>query len=188
MRQAYLIHGWGGNPNESWFPWLKEELKKRNISLEIPAMPNTDKPKISEWTDKIKETVRNPNKEVVLIGHSIGCQAIMRYLERLDNNLKIGEVIFVAGWFHLTEEVWDEEYTKEIAKSWLETLIDFKKVKEHANLFITINSNNDPYVPLEDVKIFEKKLNAKVIILEGKGHICEEHGIKEFPEILEFIK
>ena len=27
MRRVFIIHGWGGYPEEGWFPWLKKELK-----------------------------------------------------------------------------------------------------------------------------------------------------------------
>ena len=188
MKQVYLIHGWGGNPKESWFPWLKKELKKRKIKVIIPKMPNTNHPKIEEWIKKIREIIKKPSKNTILIGHSIGCQAIMRYLERLEKGAKVSKVIFIAGWFNLTDEVWDENYTKDIAEPWINTPINFNKIKSHSNSFIVIASDDGPYVSLEDVKIFEKELNAKTIILKNKGHICQEYGVKEFPEILEFIK
>ena len=187
MKKVFLIHGWGGNSKESWFPWLKEELRKKEIPLTIPNMPNTDNPKINEWIQKIKEIVGEPNEEMCLIGHSIGCQAIMRYLETLPEGKKVGKVIFVAGWFDLLDEVWDEKYTKEIVEPWINTTIDFEKVETHSDSFIAIASDNDPYVDLSELKIFEEKLGAKGIILNGKGHFSEEENFREFPELLEEV-
>ena len=65
----------------------------------------------------------------------MGCQAILRYLEKLENK-KIGGAIFVAGWFNLSEftfkeEPADEEEERNIAKPWLETPMNFKKIKEY---------------------------------------------------------
>src|SRR3989344_4404088 len=63
-------------------------------------MPNTDKPKINAWISHLKKIIGKPNKDTILIGHSIGCQTIMRYLEKENFNDKVN-VIFVAGWFKL---------------------------------------------------------------------------------------
>jgi len=187
MKKVYLVHGWGGNSQGDWFVWLKSELEKKGYKVEAPDMPNTLKPTIKEWVQELKNIGGKINKDTVLVGHSIGCQTIMRYLEKLPKAKKVGGVIFVAGWFNLTEDTWDDTYTKEIANEWINTPIDFAKVKQHTDKFVLISSDNDPYVPLEDVKLFEKNLGAEAIILKNKGHIAGEDGVTEFPLLLEKI-
>jgi len=190
MKKVFLIHAWDSNSKECWYPWLKEQLEKKDFVVTVPDMPNTHHPKIHKWVQKIKELVGEPNENVYLIGHSIGCQAIMRYLESLPEGVKVGKVIFIAGWFDLLEEVYEDDYEndKKILEPWINTPIDFEKVKSHSDFFIAINSDNDPYVDLSELKIFEEKLNAKGIILNGKGHLSEEDtDIKEFPELLEEV-
>ena len=49
MKRVFIIHGWGGYPEEGWFPWLKDTLKKRKFSVEVPAMPDRDFPKIETF-------------------------------------------------------------------------------------------------------------------------------------------
>lgn len=186
MKKAYIIHGWGGNPEEAWFPWLKTELEKKDFQVSIPKMPNTDEPKIKEWVGFLKEHIKNPDKNTYLIGHSIGCQTIIRYLETLEN-IKIGGVILVAGFINLTEKVTGNAEEAEIAKPWLETPINFEKVKNNSKKFIAIFSTNDPYVPLSDSEIFKNKLNAKIITLENKGHLGGEDNINKLPEALNAI-
>jgi len=29
MKRVFIIHGWGGNPEEGWLPWLKKELEAK---------------------------------------------------------------------------------------------------------------------------------------------------------------
>ena len=79
MKKAYIIHGWGGNPQESWLPWLKEELEKRNFKVNIIKMPNPNHPTIKSWVGKLEKVVK-ADSETYLIGHSICCQTILRYL------------------------------------------------------------------------------------------------------------
>lgn len=63
-----------------------------------------------------------------------------------------------------------------------------KEVKDKANEFIAIFSDNDPLVLLDTNKQkFEQGLGAKIIIEEGKGHFSKEDGVKELPVLKELI-
>ncbi len=188
VNRVFMIHGWGGTPESDWFIWVKKELEKKGFEVIAPLMPDTKYPKIKSWINFLRQEVGKVDENTYFIGHSIGCQAIMRYIENLNPNERVGGVIFVAGWFNLTDETWDEDYTKEIAMPWIETLINFNKIKKHTSKFIDIYSDNYPYVPLTDSKIFKDKFNAKLVVLKNKGHIAGEDGVKEFPILLnEFL-
>src|SRR3989338_7882976 len=128
-KRVYIIHGWGGNPNEGWLVWLGKELENKGFEVFIPEMPDTWSPTINKWVNKISEVVGKSDVQTYFVGHSIGCQAVMRYLEHLPQNQRAGGAIFVAGWFNLTDETWDETYTKEIADEWVNTPINFKAIK-----------------------------------------------------------
>lgn len=186
MKRVFMIHGWGGSPETDWFIWLKKELKN-NYYVNIPEMPESFRPTIKAWISKLKATIEKIDEETILIGHSIGCQAILRYLETLPNNEKAKGIIMVAPWLKLNDETWDEDYTKEIAEQWINTPLNFRKIKEHTKNFISIFSNDDPYVSIEDSKIFEKELNAKVIIEKNKGHFSGEDGVTKLPVVLKEI-
>ena len=84
MKRVILVHGWGFNPTMNWYPWLKKELEKKGFEVIIPAMPNTNEPDINSWVFKLREFVGRDDGELILIGHSIGCQTIMRFLEKED--------------------------------------------------------------------------------------------------------
>jgi predicted alpha/beta hydrolase family esterase len=185
MKRVFIIHGWGRYPEEGWYPWLKKELEQKGFEVFVPAMPNTDEPKIEEWVNFLENLVGEPDKNTYFVGHSIGCQAILRYLGKL-NAKKVGGAIFVAGWFHLSEfsfkeEPSEEEESRNIARPWMETPINFEKVKKTTNNFVAIFSDNDPYVPIEDKDIFKEKLGAEIIMEHNKGHFGDSDGITELP-------
>lgn len=48
-KRLIIVHGWGGSPDEGWFPWLKNEAEKLGFSVSVPAMPNTNEPRIFNW-------------------------------------------------------------------------------------------------------------------------------------------
>lgn len=176
-KRVIIIHGWDGNPNLGWMNWLRKALESKDFEVKSPEMPDKSNPKIEPWVKRLSETIGKPDENTILIGHSIGCQTILRYLERLPKETKIGGALFVAGWFSL--QGLETEQEKEIAKTWLETPLDFDKIKQHTNKFIAILSNDDPWVELKTNKeIFESKLNAKVIIEHKKGHINESDNDK----------
>ena len=183
VKRAFLVHGWEGYPENCWFPWLKSKLEEKGFEVYAPAMPNTEEPKIEPWVNKLKEVVGKPDKDTYLIGHSIGCQTIMRYLQTLDEGTKIGGVIFVAGFFNLPYLETQEE--KDIAKPWLETKIDTDKLRKPTDNYVAIFSDNDPDVPLGDSELFKEKLGAKIIIEKDKGHFSDDAGITEIPIVLE---
>ena len=182
-KRVIIIHGWDGSPNREWFPWIKKELESKNIEVIIPDMPNAEEPEIKEWVSYITRTVQEPDKNTFFIGHSIGCQAILRYLETLDNK-KVGGVVLVAPFFKTLTNLKSEEEEK-IAKPWLETPIDFEKIKKTTDGFTAIFSDNDRFVLLEEnKKIFEEKLGGKTIIEHNKGHFDEYSNIFEIPVLL----
>ncbi len=185
MKKIYLIHGWGGNPNsEAWFSWLRNECRKRDIQLTIPGMPDTDNPKIEEWLEKAREVIK-PDEETYLIGHSMGAQLILRYLEQLPAEVKINGCIFVAGFFNLLETTYECPADVGIARPWIEKPIDLKKVRLHTDDFLAIFSRTDPCVPVSDSEIFKEKLGAEIIIKDDEGHFNET---KEIKEIMGFIE
>ena len=140
---------------------------------------------LEKWVNHLAELVGIPDKETFFIGHSIGCQTILRYLQTI--NAPVGGAVFVAGWFDL-HNLEDKE-TEEIAKPWLETPIDFEKIKKVLSKLTVLISSNDPYDALEQNKsTFETKLNAKVIVVQNAGHFTEDDGFTELPKALEEFK
>lgn len=184
-KRVYIIHGWGGYPEKNWFPWLKKELESRGFEVFVPRMPDTDNPRIEKWVPKIAEVVGAADEETYFVGHSMGCQAIARYLETLPEYVRVGGVIFVAGFFKRLTGLGEEPNFEEVEKHWLETWPDFQNIKSHINKSVAIFSDDDPYVPLDNVEDFKEKLNSRIIILHNKGHINESSGITELPIILE---
>ena len=112
-------------------------------------------------------------------------KTIIRYLESLPAEKKVGGVVFVAGWFTLTNVETEEE--KRIGKPWIENPIDFQKVTSHTKHFVAIFSDDDDVVPVSNKNAFEEKLGAATILEHGKGHFSGGDGITELPSALEAI-
>ncbi len=182
MTKVYIVHGWGLDSNMPWIKWLERELKKEK-KMEVYAldMPNTESPKIEEWVNYLKMEVNRIDEATYFVGHSIGCQTIMRYLEKLPKNEHIKGCAFVAPWFDI---VGLKDGEVEIAHPWVHSKINLGRLEQHTGNFLAIFSNNDPYVSEREVGKF-REFGAKVIIKKEMRHFEEAEKI---PEILEFIK
>ncbi|PIN88833.1 hypothetical protein COU60_05410 [Candidatus Pacearchaeota archaeon CG10_big_fil_rev_8_21_14_0_10_34_76] len=188
MKRIIVVHQWGSSPEGDWYPWIKNELESNGFEVHVLEMPESDEPKIESWVGALKEVVGDLNRETYFIGHSVGCQTILRYLEKSEFMKKAGGCVFVAPWMHL-QGLEEEEGAEEIAREWLETPVDFKEVRKHCEKFVCVFSDNDPFVPLSDRDIFREILGAKIITEHEKGHFTKDDGVEELPVVLEeFLK
>ena len=174
-----MIHGFQGKPNGGWRPWLMGELSKNDIWACSLAMPTPDAPIKSEWVKKINEVVGIPNEETFLVGHSLGDPAILRYLETLDKDSKIGGVALVSGPLSIIEKNGYEQ-----VNTFLDTAFDFDHIKNVCKNFVVIHGDNDPNVPFSDAEELSKKLGGFLISIPNGGHLNGSAGFFELPELL----
>ncbi len=186
-KRVFLVHRWDGTSKDDWFPWIKKELEKKGIRVRAFDMPNTGHPKVEEWVKHMEQNI-NPDdvdENTYFIGHSIGCQTILRYLEKLHKHKKVGGCVFVAGWFNLIN-LGSEEL--QIAHPWMTSLIHYERILDHCSNFLAIFSDNDPYVHLDEAEKFKERLGAKILITNGREHFNESEEPLVLRETLKFMK
>ena len=184
MNKIYIVHCWDGTKDDGWYPWLDEKLTNENNKVFRFNMPNTANPKIGEWVSFLDQQIDNLDENTFLVGHSIGCQTILRYLQSKDVT-KIGGVLLVAPWLDLLDYAIEDEESYDTAMPWLTEKIDFEKVKKFTDNIHCIFSDNDYFVSIDQKDKFEKLLDAKTLVVSGKGHISGEDNVYELKEILD---
>lgn len=185
QKRVIIVHRWAGSPDSDWYQWLRAELEKIDVQVEVPNLHVTEDPEIEAWVGKLAQVAGEVDENTFFVGHSIGVQTILRFLERLPAGKKVGGVVTVAGWFSLQNL---EEEDVLVAKPWLETQIDFSKVKQHCSKFTSIFSDTDPLVPAENTQWFAERLGAMVITEHNKGHFTADDGVTELPVVLEALQ
>jgi len=187
-KRVFIIHGWDGYPEEGWFPWLKKELESRGFEVFVPQLPDAVNPRINKWVQEITEIAGVPDRQTYFVGHSMGCKAIVSYLQALPEGAAIGGAVFVAGFFKRLINIEGDPETQETARLWLTAPVDFEKVRSRLQKSVAIFSDDDPWVPLDNKEDFEKKLGSEIIIEHNKGHFS---GLRdkctELPVALEAI-
>ncbi len=187
--RAFIIHGYLGYPEEAWQPWLRAELERRGYEVALPKMPHPDRPTLEEWIAFIADLVGQPDRKTVLIGHSIGAQAVLRYLETLGGTGRsLGRTVLIASNYPSgmsPESAQERSGGDVILLPWLTTPVDPAKVKEAMGTCTVILSDNDPYIPFEEAKAaFQANLGCTIVVEPGKGHFNEDDHITELPAAL----
>lgn len=148
-------------------------------------MPETDEPKLKLWLPKLTELIGEPDEELYLIGHSIGCATIMRYLEQLPEGRKVGGIVLIAGF---TNNLGFKEL-----ENFYETPLDLAKIRiKSASGFVNIHSDNDQYVPLTHSSNLKNGLGGEAIVLHHKYHfsgpVDDEPACTELPEVVSAVE
>jgi len=80
--KAIIIRGNGDtNPDENWFPYISTELEKLGIKVFNIKFPDQMLARAKYWLPFIKEIGADEN--TILIGHSSGAVAALRYAEKI---------------------------------------------------------------------------------------------------------
>ena len=165
----------GGRENtRHWFPWIRKELEKRKINFSNELYPKDWNPNYEEWKNIFEKNDINEN--TILVGHSLGCGFVSRWLS--ENKKKVKKVVLVAPYILDNKEL---PGLKEMVDF---ELIDIKKYCGDLQIFY---SDNDSSFILKSVGYLKKKTNGNFKEFHGTGHFCKSDGFAKFPELLEEI-
>lgn len=184
MKRAIIVHCWGGHSNYAWYQSVARQLEAIGYQVQVPDMPNTDEPRLDIWVPYLQKVIEQPDEDLVLIGHSIGTVAIMRYLETLKADQRIDKAVFVAGF---TDQLGFREL-----ENFFETHLRFIDIRSKVkNGFTTIQSDNDPFVSSQYGVRLHEELGAHLLIKHGAGHMSGEvdgeDSCTDLPEVLASI-
>lgn len=183
MKRVVIVHCWDGKPDYCWYPYARRELEAKGFEVTVPAFPDTEEPMLEKWLPVLKEVAGTPDEDLYLVGHSVGCITILRYLESLNEGQKIGGAVLVAGF---ADDLGFDEL-----KNFFTTPLDLDTLKSKANKFVAIHSDNDPYVPLKHGDTFKEKLGAELIVKHAMKHfsgpVDNEDSCTELPDVVESV-
>lgn len=182
MKNAFIIHGAHGTPQENWFPWLKEELEKVKYQVFVPQFPTPEDQNLDSWLSVFEEYRQYINEETIFVAHSIGPAFVLSILESIE--IKIRAAFLVAPF----TELLNNEEVDEINKTFVQKEFNWQKIKENCEKFFVFFSENDPYVPVEASRKVADNINAEFIKVEGAGHFNEATGYTKFEQLLTLVE
>lgn len=192
MKKAFIIHGWEATSESNWFPWLAQELRKKDFEVTAPNFPNTANPVLSEW---LKEIGKAKLENSILIGHSLGAPFILRLLEKFASesleHMSGGESIKPVYTNRVKAAFLVSAFDRSLGFNEIDNFVEesfsWEKIKNACEKFYIFQGENDPYIPLWIAEEMAKKLDAELIIEPNGDHLNAPAGFLEYPKLLEKI-
>jgi len=177
--RVVIIHGSYGKPEENWFPWLAEEVRKLGHDAAVPAFPTPDGQNLENWLAAFGDQVGTVSSDMVFVGHSLAPGFILNLLENSERAVK--GTFLVSGFLgKLGLEDFDP-----INESFVCREFDWERIRANAGDVHVYNSDDDPYVPLAKGEELARNLGVELTVVKGGGHINASAGFKTFPLLLE---
>ena len=174
-----VIGRWGTRPTRDWYPWFTRQAARFG-TVTVPEMPHPDEPVVGDWTKAVADTLEEVPQGVscLVVGHSVGCQAIVRALASRNPPAMLGAV-FVAGW-------WEVANPWPALKPWC--LLDYAVEKARYVLPTSrvLLSSNDPFNPdyESNARVWRDRLGSEVEIVPNAAHFNRS----EEPRVLKAVE
>lgn len=181
MKNALIIHGTEGYPEENWFPWIKKQLEGYGYKVAVPQFPTPENQTPEHWFAALKPYESTFNEETILIGHSCGGAFLLRVLEEIKTKVKA--VVFVAA----SAGVKPIKYY-EVDRPFIEKPFDWEKIRNSAEHFFVFHSEDDPLICLGNGEKIAQEVGTNLIKLKDAGHFNAETGYTTFELLLEKLK
>jgi predicted alpha/beta hydrolase family esterase len=167
-----LVPCWAGTPSSDFYPWLRAQLAAVHprlfASVEALDMPEPQTPVVQAWVDAIVQRIGTDAAlahRTLLLGHSVGCQAVLRAVAALPQSLAVHGVLGVAGW-------WSVDQPWPTLVPWIETPFDHARARAAGGHIHVLVSTDDPYTADHEAtrRLFVERLGAHVRVVDGARH------------------
>ena len=174
--KVILIPGNGdSSPQDNWLPYVKAELEKKGVIVLAPQFPDTQICREKYWLPFLKNL--GADRSTILIGHSTGAIAAMRFAE---NNTILGSVLVGSYVSDLGMET--EKLSGYFDRPW-----NWDAIKQNQTFIIQFASTDDQWIPISEARAVHKNLNTEYYEFIDKGHFIGRCYNPTFPELVEAV-
>ena len=150
---------------DHWQSHLERSYPDQFIRIQ---QENWDQPDCQTWIDQIEDQLNGYEyKDLILIGHSIGCMAIVKWIEKYNHSIK--GALFVAP----------SDSEKESYPEYIRGFIPIPIRKLPFPSFL-VASANDHVTSIDRSEKFASDWGSELIILQDAGHIESKSGFGEW--------
>lgn len=172
--RVILIHGYKSSPESGFWPWLRRELTDRRYEVVMPELPNPAEPDRDAWTKALLEAVGPLSDQDIIVGHSLGGAAALRFLEAAEARTTPHACILISTpWM-----IKDERF-----RGFFLTELDHDVLMWRASRYVVVHAKDDRVIPVAHAERYAQVFHAKLITPEIGGHF----DAPEQPAILEAI-
>ncbi len=169
--KAIIFHGTDSQAGDYWQGWLKKELEKAGLEVEMPHYPSLNNEPI-EKTLAYVLPAHEFTEDTILVGHSAGGPLILAILEKLHKPIK--QAILVGGYCTLPDNGHPNPA--------LQPSYNWERIKTNVKDIIFINSVNDPWLcdDKQGRAMFDKL--GGTLIIKNEGHFGSGTFKQTYPQ------
>jgi len=173
----------------NWYGRLHAELTRKGILCECKNFPDSIRARRKIWIPFIRSLAeKSVENNVILVGHSSGAQAILRYTE----HYRVKAAVLVSATYSDLGDVGEREsgyYPQPSSQGEEVNRYDFEAMKANCPIWHQFHSDDDPFIPLHEAERIRDNLGLKgsdnYKMLPGNSHFFEP--CKELFELVEFL-
>jgi len=164
---------------DNWYAWVGDQLVQRGYEVIAHDMPDAVDAHAYIWLPYIEKEL-HADENTIIVGHSSGGVAALRYLE---THKLFGAIIVGVNHTDLGDA--SERESGYYTAPW-----QWEKIKANTQWIAQFASTDDPYIPIVEPRFIHEKLATEYYELTDRGHfMVGHHPINNtFPEILEVIE
>lgn len=184
LRRLVILHGYTAHPGKHWFGWLRDELAPLGVVTEVPALPDTDHPDVTAWTDAAVAAIGTVDADTAVVGHSLGTITAVRALGRVfaeQPDAHLGALALVAS-FVDPVPIYPE------LDPFTRGLPELVALAARIDRRLVIRSDDDPEVPIELTAPVASGLAAELRVVPGAAHFCESQGVTTLPALADWLR
>lgn len=170
-----VVHAMKSTLDDHWYRAFARRLEPV-AQVVMPAMPTPFEPKAEAWQTALEDAIGPVDERTMIIAHSVGNAAALRYLTSLPAGWTLGSLVNVAGF---SDAQPGNDATIPFVQDIDHALIRAQTLARHA-----VISTNDPEVPEELTARLAERLDSHLSLVQGAGHFRgEEDGYTELPTV-----
>ena len=174
LPKIIFLHGNSGEGvGHYWFPYAKRAFEQMGLTVIAKDFPDAHLARKSIWLPFLEHEC-GADEHSILIGHSSGAIAAMRWAEK---HRIFGSVL--VGAYYTDTGVENERLSGYFDDSW-----DWESIRKNQQWIIQFASVDDPFFPVEEPRLVSRELKTEYHEFTNRGHFFE----KEFPELIEAVK
>ncbi|XP_076437260.1 serine hydrolase RBBP9-like isoform X2 [Babylonia areolata] len=174
--QAKIVIAPGNGASEvkrcNWYGWLEKKLTSAGVTCILRNFPDPIKARESVWLPFMEKELLC-DSDTIIVGHSSGAEAAMRYAE--THKVK-GIVLVSACVTDLGEE--SERISGYYNRPW-----QWGAMKDNAQFTAQFGSTDDPFIPWEEQQQVAEGLKTELFKFDDRGHFMNS----TFPELLSYL-
>ncbi len=173
-RKVILIHGNGGSTAaDGWLPFVERDLSALGLEVVNRTFPDNVRARAGVWLPFLDSL--GADERTVLVGHSSGAVAAMRYAE---THRLLGSVL--VGPCHTDLGDADERASGYYREPWRWT-----DIRRHQQWIGVFHSVDDPLIPVSEARFVASRLACHYFEHTDRGHFVDR---APFPELVRFVQ